>query len=77
MDHFRNLDPTIQAATVAVFAEVAVAGDKGIRIREIERRLGLSKSGASRHVSQLSAKNWRDGGGADTAAAPPGPKPTS
>lgn len=63
MDEFRKLDTILPLQTAQAFLIVAEAADRRepIKMKELERRLGLSQPAVSRSVAMLSFQHYREG----------------
>jgi DNA-binding MarR family transcriptional regulator len=53
LDIMREVDPEIQAQTIAVFLEVA-RHPQGIRMQDVAKAVGISQSSISRNVAAMS-----------------------
>lgn len=60
LEEFRKIDPVMQMQQALTFLMVAEAGEEGLPMLELQRRLGVSSSTASRNASALSKVHWRD-----------------
>jgi DNA-binding MarR family transcriptional regulator len=56
---FRNIYRDVSASTVGIFFRIAIAGDEGVPLRDLERNGGMTQSAISRHVQLLSERTWR------------------